>query len=170
MYGVLRSPVEPITSTGTSVVMLVGTCGVGVVTPVAVAQRREQGALRALVEVFAANDHPGSCWPTRQINEVGDLGDMGTLRAVTGATSRWQPTALVVSDPADPLVDAGVRAGHHGEPDVAGTAPGREPCRAPGRVGADLHRPPDLVGVVTGVVAGGDLNRNWATASSSTVK
>lgn len=43
-------------------VQLDGGAGVvGVVTPVAVTQRREQRPLRALVEVFAANDQPGPC-------------------------------------------------------------------------------------------------------------
>jgi len=91
------------------------------VTPVAAAQRREQGALRALVEVFAANDQLGPGRPTRQVNELGDLGDMRPLGVVTGASPR-ELTALVVGlDAADSLFDVGVRAGHDGDPDVAGT-------------------------------------------------
>ncbi len=109
------------------------------VTPVAAAQRREQGALRALVEVFAANDQLGPGRPTRQVNELGDLGDMRPLGVVTGASPR-ELTALVVGlDAADSLFDVGVRAGHDGDPDVAGTAPGIDSGGAAGRVGADLH-------------------------------
>ena len=54
-----------------------GGVGVGVVTPVAVAQRREQRPLRTLVKLLAAHDQPGPGRPTGEVDEVGDLRDMG---------------------------------------------------------------------------------------------
>jgi len=66
---------------------------------------------------------------------------------------------VVELDPADRGMDAGVGAGHHGEPDVAGAAAVNEPVSAAGRVGPDLNRPADRVRVVTATVTDCDLDR-----------
>ena len=114
---------------------------VGVVTPVPVAQRREQRTLGSLMQLFATHDHPGSFRPATQIDEIGDLGDLGALRGVAGSASCRLPTFVRVAgmDSADRGVDAGVRAGNDREPDVTRTATEHEPGAATSRIGTDLH-------------------------------
>ena len=130
---------------------------VGVVTPISVLQGREQRSLCALVEVLAAHDQSGPGGPGGEVDEIGDLGDMRTLRSVTAAASAGSPTVLVVSDPADSVVDVGVGAGHDREPDVALAAPGDEPCRATSRIGAHLDLAAHRRRVVADVMADTDF-------------